>query len=70
MVVNWRSMNEEERTRFLEQIRPKGEWLFYPNIPKDMYCSICGMDFEINTDSKYLFNFCPHCGADMRGEKK
>lgn len=29
-------------------------------------CSIC--DFEIDVSEK-SFNFCPNCGADMRGEE-
>ena len=31
--------------------------------PKIFYCSVCN---QCNT---YLTNFCPNCGADMRGEK-
>ena len=29
-------------------------------------CSVCGCTFE---DEKPNYNFCPNCGADMRGEQ-
>lgn len=49
----------------LQQERPKGEWIpkkfpyawYYPT------CSVCGFENEGE-----LNNFCPNCGADMRGE--
>ena len=53
--------------------RPHGEW-----IPKAVHncwtrfeCSVCGYYHEPVHDfgeSKPDFNFCPNCGADMRGE--
>ena len=27
-------------------------------------CDMCGYTYE----SEYQYNFCPHCGADMKGE--
>lgn len=56
--------------------RPKGEWI---GISYDGYadgnpvyteweCSNCGL--EINDDNgEILWNYCPDCGADMRGEE-
>lgn len=45
--------------------RPKGEWLF-TEIINDYYvtgqCSRC-------TQRNRIDNFCPNCGADMRGEE-
>ena len=46
--------------------RPQGEWIYTPNIIglseyEGITCSICG------DDSIGDFNFCPNCGADMRG---
>ena len=38
--------------------RKKGEWI-------DELCSICGQ-YVYSGDTN---NFCPNCGADMRGEK-
>lgn len=40
--------------------RPKGEWS--RNTHGLLVCSLCHHSF----DDKY--NFCPFCGADMRGE--
>ena len=51
----------------------KGEWLFgnkmpeYPRIPYHpwmVYCSECKTGKK---DDDLLYNFCPNCGADMRG---
>lgn len=49
-----------------ESKRPQGEWIYTPNIIglseyEGITCSICG------DDSIGDFNFCPNCGADMRG---
>lgn len=50
--------------------RPQGEWInSYPEIEKNpMFnygiCSLC--KFEQSMSNK--LNFCPNCGADMRGE--
>ena len=56
----------------LKSDRPTGEWVFDTQIPigKGAYsagyrCSICGKDY-FHVDG---MNFCPNCGADMRGEE-
>ena len=44
--------------------RPKGEW-----INNHTTCSKCGwqmIDDVIQSPNMVWFNFCPHCGADMR----
>ena len=45
--------------------RPKGEWektmTYYP------YCSICEWIPEEDEMTHGLYNYCPNCGADMRG---
>lgn len=46
-----------------EPERKHGEWIinsdgYYP------YCSVCGQE----PDGRVMTNFCPHCGADMRGK--
>ena len=47
-------------TLTLDDIRPKGRWLHHEN--GVAYCSNCKTDaVEDGT------NFCPECGADMRG---
>lgn len=54
--------------------RPKGEWIFNQydgnaNIG-NWHCSEC-RHIEIGGyNQKPNANFCPNCGADMRGEKK
>lgn len=51
--------------------RKRGHWIdAYPDIepnPMFMYgiCSVCGCEQAISNK----LNFCPDCGADMRGEK-
>ena len=50
-----------------ETERPHGEW-----IPQDEFeayhkCSNCGI--LIDNDFPVWRNFCPNCGADMRGKK-
>lgn len=51
--------------------RPKGEWILSDN-PNMLYeCSNCGHGFQKQVHGKsvvfYAQNFCPNCGADMRG---
>lgn len=43
----------------------KGEWV-KSHVPESVLaeCSVCGYDC-----GAYSMNFCPNCGADMRGEK-
>lgn len=44
--------------------RKKGEWI--SNSPLSMKCDQCGT--TIGDWCWYYANFCPNCGADMRGE--
>ena len=53
--------------------RPQGEWIETKNDAEDIICSECKTIF--NGDIMLICggvepNFCPNCGADMRGEKK
>lgn len=42
----------------------KGHWV------ADRYCSVCDFDkYEIDCCCGMPQNFCPNCGADMRGKK-
>lgn len=53
--------------------RKNGEWIHKPDIYLDEQtweCSECGEPwiFIEGTPSENNANFCPNCGADMRGE--
>lgn len=53
----------------LKESRPKGEWDV--NCQGIVFCSKCKKVINHNYDIDYMeshFNFCPNCGADMRGE--
>ena len=52
--------------------RPQGEWIVDEDngILRFMKCSNCGKVAEwLDGGSQFLSNFCPNCGADMKGEK-
>jgi len=51
---------------FTEPERKKGQWI------DNTFCSECGWVHEVESGfigSVEQFNFCPNCGADMRGEQ-
>ena len=51
-----------------------GEWIGYPECLKypnayaddHIVCSVCEQCFSILDNCAEQFDFCPHCGADMR----
>lgn len=48
----------------------RGEWIEITNETVEWYwhsskCSVCDAEMLLSFD-----NFCPNCGADMRGEEK
>lgn len=51
-----------------------GEWEYHSNPdcgidPEDAFCSMCGFHIDRTlVDNFDNYNFCPLCGADMRGE--
>ena len=56
----------------LPPIQPKrGRWLsadaIFGGVP--FYCSECGENTRDTVMGKPRWNFCPNCGADMRGER-
>jgi len=55
----------------LQGIRPQGEWIFQKANEEqtDGYeCSNCKACFHTKVPYFSEFNFCPNCGADMRGD--
>ena len=56
----------------IEPERKKGEWKpFDLTYGRSIYaCSCCRNSTEVPTDmGEPLYNYCPNCGADMRGEE-
>lgn len=51
-----------------EPERPKGKWETHPGMNET--CSECGHYFPVSEFDRrpFVINFCPYCGADMRGE--
>ena len=55
-------------------VENKGEWIIYgfpsseqiKNCTEDYYCSEC--KFVVSRFESRACNFCPNCGADMRGD--
>lgn len=52
-----------------ETERPQGEWIYnsYGNGCGNWHCSECGVIIFMGKNANN--NFCPNCGADMRGEQ-
>lgn len=47
----------------------KGKWLDGNGTDSFIHCSVCGHEAYWDTDyGQQEFDFCPYCGADMRGE--
>ena len=50
----------------LPSVQPrKGKWIHHTYIPHRKYCSCCKKDSPYDK----CWDFCPNCGADMRGEQ-
>ena len=50
-----------------EPDRKKGKWIKEKENDVLCHCSTCGYKVA-SALSNLFYNFCPHCGADMRGE--
>ena len=54
--------------------RKVGKWHITDAYPHNVYCSVCHKKFAqthwaVWEDGSLPRNFCPNCGADMRGEQ-
>jgi len=59
----------EMQGRDVSENRPKGEWLRIRDDYGHHYvghCSKCGCE-PLKPFGRSTYNFCPNCGADMRG---
>lgn len=71
-------MTVTEFVEDLPSVTPKepktGHWIEKEDFNGDTYydCSECGESFALidGTPTDNLYNFCPNCGADMRGDAK
>jgi len=51
--------------------RKNGKWICSDDLYETAVCSCCGWDTtEPWQHIKNWFEFCPHCGADMRGGRR
>ena len=66
-------ISEKELIKAYKDKRPKGKWLRHQAGLFDYhYCSICEEQAKVLQDGggcELLSNYCPNCGADMRGEE-
>lgn len=46
--------------------RPRGEWIDHEDYHS---CSVCGIDWTFIDDSGGS-NYCPNCGAEMKGDEE
>lgn len=55
----------------LRQERPKGRWELLNDDWNVYRCTACGEEWtlEAGEPKENNMNYCPNCGADMRGEK-
>ena len=50
--------------------RTRGKWIDGNGRDNFIHCSVCDNEAYWDTDyGQQEFDFCPYCGADMRGDK-
>lgn len=69
---------EAETGRKIKEVeevdRKNGKWMQTDALPHHVYCSVCHKTYIPNSEWRIWENgelprdFCPNCGADMRGE--
>lgn len=72
--MHWHVIECDKPARQLEKQpeRKKGKWEITHAYPHNVHCSVCYKRFaqthwEVWEDGSLPRNFCPNCGADMRG---
>ena len=58
-------LSEEAREHILNALRPKGEWNF--TLEGYFFCPYCK---KFPKDQSCTTDFCPNCGASMKGVKE
>ena len=68
-LCGWTSGYTEALDMAIEALkeRPKGKWTKISNTVPCMNCPICGSTFTLILGGDKM-NYCPNCGADMRGD--
>ena len=68
----WRHAEKELEVQ--PSAQRKGKWISHlishHNTPGGYDCSACGKWFVIGNDTAEEYNYCPNCGADMRGNEE
>lgn len=49
--------------------RPHGEWTTEQG-SLEITCSVCNKGYFYHPKNHFYYNYCPTCGADMRGEEE
>ena len=65
-------LNKIDDAPTIEPERKKGKWhtRIYSKVEM-MVCSECQSEFSYDAETGVSdYNFCPNCGADMRGDRK
>ena len=47
----------------------QGEWIV-KNDEMEVFCSVCDKPLPCSDEYDYETNYCPNCGARMRGDEK
>lgn len=77
MLLNFRQYVALQPTENVAEVK-RGEWLNFARDFRTAECSKCGELYDVSDHEpteeyfnafKQLYNFCPNCGADMRGKK-
>ena len=71
---HWDGHTDKDVTRLmsLQPERKKGRWIVDEEEESSISgsCSACGWQAHLYEDDVVGMNFCPNCGADMRGESE